>query len=168
MRLDNLKRCILDEHDGLELLYQNKPIEDASFEKSVVEQYNNSVTTNRLSLSELKNYVDISQEEFDTVNQQTWYMTQEYKDLDIKQYLLNKTSNEIQTTRVMHEYKMFEERGMLDVLRFMVYLIDTMRKNNIVWGVGRGSSVSSYILYLIGVHKVDSIKFELDIEEFLR
>lgn len=168
MRLDNLKRCILDEHDGLELLYQNKPIEDASFEKSVVEQYNKSVTTNRLSLSELKNCVDISQEEFDTVNQQTWYMTQEYKDLDIKQHLLNKTSNEIQTTRVMYEYKMFEERGMLDVLRFMVYMIDTMRKNNIVWGVGRGSSVSSYILYLIGVHKVDSIKFELDIEEFLR
>ena len=57
---------------------------------------------------------------------------------------------------------------MIDVLRFMVYMIDTMRKNNIVWGVGRGSSVSSYILYLIGVHKVDSIKFELNIEEFLR
>lgn len=168
MRLDNLNRCILDEHDGLEMLYQNKSIENALFEKSVVEQYNKSVTTNTLSLSELKNYVDISQDQFDAVNQQTWYMTQEYKDLDIENYLLNKTSNEAQKNRVIHEYKMFEERGMLDVLRFMVYLIDTMRKNNIVWGVGRGSSVSSYILYLIGVHKVDSIRFELDIEEFLR
>ena len=33
MRLDNLNRCILDEHDGLEMLYQNKPIENALFEK---------------------------------------------------------------------------------------------------------------------------------------
>ena len=63
---------------------------------------------------------------------------------------------------------MFAERGMDNVLRFMVYLVDNMRKNNIVWGVGRGSSVSSYVLYLIGVHKVDSIKFKLDIKEFLR
>jgi len=43
-----------------------------------------------------------------------------------------------------------------------------MRKNNLVWGVGRGSSVSSYLLYLIGVHKVDSYKYRLDIKEFLK
>jgi DNA polymerase III alpha subunit len=50
----------------------------------------------------------------------------------------------------------------------MKYLVDTLRKNNVVWGVGRGSSVASYILYLIGVHKVDSIKYNLDINEFLK
>jgi DNA polymerase III alpha subunit len=43
-----------------------------------------------------------------------------------------------------------------------------MRSNNIVWGVGRGSSVASYVLYLLGVHKVDSIKYGLDIREFLK
>jgi DNA polymerase III alpha subunit len=43
-----------------------------------------------------------------------------------------------------------------------------MRENDIVWGVGRGSSVASYTLYLIGVHKIDSIKYELDINEFLK
>ena len=43
-----------------------------------------------------------------------------------------------------------------------------MRKNNIVWGVGRGSSVSSYVLFLMGVHKVDSMKYNLDIKDFLK
>ena len=57
---------------------------------------------------------------------------------------------------------------MMDLLRYMIYLVDFMRKENIVWGVGRGSSVASYVLYLIGIHKVDSIQYGLDYKEFLR
>ena len=57
---------------------------------------------------------------------------------------------------------------MFDLLKYMVYLVDFMRENDIVWGVGRGSSVSSYVLYLIGVHKVDSVQFDLDYHEFMR
>jgi DNA polymerase III alpha subunit len=34
--------------------------------------------------------------------------------------------------------------------------------------VGRGSSVASYVLFLIGVHKIDPIKYELPIEEFFK
>jgi DNA polymerase III alpha subunit len=37
-----------------------------------------------------------------------------------------------------------------------------------VWGVGRGSSVASYVLFLIGVHRIDSMKYNLDYKEFLR
>jgi DNA polymerase III alpha subunit len=43
-----------------------------------------------------------------------------------------------------------------------------MKERNIVWGVGRGSSVASYVLFLIGTHKVDSVKYELDFNEFLK
>ena len=57
---------------------------------------------------------------------------------------------------------------MIDLLCYLKYLVDTMREHNIVWGVGRGSSVASYCLYLLGVHKIDSIKYELDIREFLK
>jgi DNA polymerase III alpha subunit len=57
---------------------------------------------------------------------------------------------------------------MIIVLKAMKYLVDTFRENNIVWGVGRGSSVASYALYLIGVHKVDSVKYELPITEFFK
>jgi DNA polymerase III alpha subunit len=66
------------------------------------------------------------------------------------------------------ELVMYKERGLFPVLQLLVYIIDIMRKHNLVWGVGRGSSVSSYLLYILGVHKVNSYKYDLDIKEFLK
>ena len=54
-------------------------------------------------------------------------------------------------------------KGKLDTL-FKVYV----KENKIVWGVGRGSSVASYVLYLLGIHKIDSIQYRLDWKEFIR
>jgi DNA polymerase III alpha subunit len=168
MKQDNLGRCILNEQDALELLYKGKSIDNIYAEQQVIDQYNKSVIDNEIDLEKLKSIVDIDIETFDQQNQSNWYMPLEYKNMDIVEYVLSKTQNEQQKQRVLQEFEMFVERGMENVLKFMVYLVDTMRKNNIVWGVGRGSSVSSYVLYLIGIHKVDSIKFNLDIKEFLR
>jgi DNA polymerase III alpha subunit len=70
--------------------------------------------------------------------------------------------------RIWEEMEAYKERDMHNLLRYMIYLVDFMRENNIVWGVGRGSSVASYVLYVIGVHRVNSIQFELDWREFLR
>ena len=69
---------------------------------------------------------------------------------------------------VEEELLEFEKHNMINLLRYMIYLVDFMRKNNIVWGVGRGSSVASYVLYLIGVHRINSIQFDLDWKEFIR
>jgi len=63
---------------------------------------------------------------------------------------------------------MFQERDMFMILRYLKYLVDTMRKHNIVWGVGRGSSVASYVLYLLGVHRINSLHYDLSIDEFLK
>ena len=57
---------------------------------------------------------------------------------------------------------------MYDVLYVMKYIVDTLRENKVLWGVGRGSSVSSYVLFLIGIHKIDSVKYNLPIEEFFK
>jgi DNA polymerase III alpha subunit len=57
---------------------------------------------------------------------------------------------------------------MYDVLYVMKYIVDTLRANNIIWGVGRGSSVASYVLHIIGVHKIDPIKYNIPIEEFFK
>ena len=65
-------------------------------------------------------------------------------------------------------YIEFEKRDMLNLLRYMIYLVDYMRDNKIVWGVGRGSSVASFVLYLVGVHRINPIQFDLDWREFLR
>ena len=106
--------------------------------------------------------------EFDQLNQQQWFMPEEYKNFNIVEFLLDKAQNEEQYQRVVQELELFVQHNMIDVLKYIKYLVDTMRKNNIVWGVGRGSSVASYVLYLIGIHKVDSLRFELDIHEFLK
>ena len=121
-------------------------------------------------LPELKQYIplDVDQKTFDGALQSEWFMPDEYKQLTIQNYILNKCKTDQEIERVSEELKAFRERDMFNLLRYMVYLVDFMRENNIVWGVGRGSSVASYVLYLIGVHRIDSIQFDLDWREFLR
>ena len=70
--------------------------------------------------------------------------------------------------RISIELEMYRARNLYPVLRVLIYIIDTMRKHDIVWGVGRGSSVASYVLYILGIHKIDSLKYNLDIKEFLK
>ena len=121
-------------------------------------------------LPELTKYIplDVDQKDFDGALQSEWFMPDEYKQLTIQNYILNKCKTDQEIERVSEELKAFRERDMFNLLRYMVYLVDFMRENNIVWGVGRGSSVASYVLYLIGVHRIDSIKYDLDWREFLR
>lgn len=105
---------------------------------------------------------------FDTMCQNSWFIPAEYVDFDIAKYVLDLCVNETELQRVGQELILYQERDMFPLLRYCKYLVDTMRQYNIVWGVGRGSSVSSYVLYLIGIHKIDSIYYDLDINEFLR
>jgi DNA polymerase III alpha subunit len=107
-------------------------------------------------------------EDFDAHNQEQWIMPQKYKDFDISKWLLEQCQNEEELQRVAKELLMYQDRNLIVLLQFMKYFVDTMRKHNVVWGVGRGSSVSSYVLFLIGVHKINSLYFDLEIEEFLK
>jgi DNA polymerase III alpha subunit len=133
------------------------------------EKYNYALKKNYVDSNTLKKLevIQLEMEEFDRINQKNWFIPDEYKNLDIKSYVLEKTP-EHAIDRVNEELNLYDKYNIIDVLKVCIYIIDTLRKNNIVWGVGRGSSVASYVLYLIGVHKVDSIKYELDINEFLR
>jgi DNA polymerase III alpha subunit len=121
-------------------------------------------------LSKLQKYIplDVDEKTFDSVCQSEWFMPEKYKNMDIAEYLQSKCTTQEELTRYFEEYAEFNKRGMLPLLRYMIYLVDYMRENNIVWGVGRGSSVASYVLYLIGVHKINSIQYGLDWREFLR
>jgi DNA polymerase III alpha subunit len=109
----------------------------------------------------------VSVEEFDRQNQSRWFMPEDYC-ANLVEMLYGQCDTQEQTDRVSLELDLFIQHGMMDLLYYIKYLVDTMRDNNIVWGVGRGSSVASYVLYLIGAHKVDSIKYQLDIREFLK
>jgi hypothetical protein len=118
----------------------------------------------------LVSYVDngLSVEEFDRICQTDWWMPDEYKELDIAKYILDLCENEVELQRCGRELLMYQERGLFDLLRYLKYLVDLMELNNIVWGVGRGSSVASFILYKMKVHRINSIYYDLDPGEFLR
>lgn len=115
-------------------------------------------------------YVDpkISIEEFDNIKMSNWYMPVEYQNFDIAKFVLDQCSSESELQRAGEELLLFQERDMFPLLRYLKYLVDLMRENNIVWGVGRGSSVASFVLFLLGVHKINSMYYGLDIEEFLK
>jgi DNA polymerase III alpha subunit len=106
--------------------------------------------------------------EFDIQCQNNWYMPDEYRNFDIAKFVLDQCQTEEEMQRAGHELLLYQEREMFILLKYLKYLVDTMRKNNIVWGVGRGSSVSSFVLFLIGVHKINSLYYGLEIEEFLK
>ena len=97
-----------------------------------------------------------------------WLIPQQYRELDIENYLLALSRNDKDLVRVQWELEEFEKRKLLPVLRTIKYLVDIMREHKIVWGVGRGSSVSSLVLFLIGVHRIDPIKWNLDAGEFFK
>lgn len=109
-----------------------------------------------------------AQKETDSYYQMSWYMPDFYKNFNIEDYIISLCKSEEEKERVISELELFKRHNMLNVLRFLKYLIDKMKENKMLWGVGRGSSVASYSLYLLGVHKINSIKYNLDIREFLR
>jgi len=121
-------------------------------------------------LPTLKKYIplDVDEKTFDGVCQSEWFMPEEYKNMDIEQKIVNLCDDASEVQRAYEELHEFNKRGMYDLLRYIVYLVDFMRNNNIVWGVGRGSSVASFVLYKIGIHKINPIQYGLDWHEFLR
>jgi DNA polymerase III alpha subunit len=151
-------------------LYKNPTLDISLFQVEDSLEYNRSVADLHAELDLLDSYHSISQtvEEFDKVLQTNWRMPKEYKELDIAAYVLGLCKEEHELQRVGEELILYQERDLFDLLRYLKYLIDTLRKNNIVWGVGRGSSVASYVLFLIGVHKIDSLYYNLNIDEFLK
>lgn len=156
--------------DLIELVYQGHTIDKLKVNDSRVEKYNSIIDELALDWPNIQKLtkIDIPVEEYDRALQSDWYMPDEYKSMDVVEHIKNLASTQEEKKRVDTELELYVKYDLLNVLKFLIYLIDTMRKNDIVWGVGRGSSVSSYVLYLLGVHKVDSIKYELDITDFLK
>lgn len=70
--------------------------------------------------------------------------------------------------RLAEELGEMEHRGMFDFIRSLIYVTDQFRARDVVWGVGRGSSCASLVLFVLGVNKVDPVKYDIPIEEFLK
>jgi DNA polymerase III alpha subunit len=96
-----------------------------------------------------------------------WFIPKEYQRMDIEEFVVSQCPKQ-NYDRLIQELDLYKSHNLLPVLRAMKYIVDTLRNNNIVWGVGRGSSVASYVLFIIGVHKIDSVKYKLPINEFFK
>tara|TARA_B000000609_G_scaffold158341_1_gene155963 strand:- start:6495 stop:6986 length:492 start_codon:yes stop_codon:yes gene_type:complete len=162
--LDKFNRYECDEETGINLLYKGKSLKHVEFKESNdIDLYNKNC-----SEFDIESLQILSENDFDRIN--TYLIPEHYKSLDVEEYVRKLVSDgdSDQIGRVEMELTEFKTRNLFPVLKVLIYIIDTMRKNNLVWGIGRGSSVASYVLYLIGVHKVDSLKYNLDIKEFLK
>ena len=102
-----------------------------------------------------------------SIDHRDWFIPYEYEIMDIETFLLDQCPAQ-HHDRLIKELELFKQHDMIPVLRTMKYVVDTLRANHVVWGVGRGSSVASYVLHIIGVHKIDPIKYDIPIEEFFK
>jgi DNA polymerase III alpha subunit len=174
MKYDKYGQAYTTEDELCDLLYQQPDLDLSRFQVVDSATYNNSVNATYAELPLLKTYIpsdykeDVPVELFDWSQQQNWHMPDEYKTLDIAQHILDLCNTEPELQRVGEELLLYQERELFNLLRYLKYFVDTMRKNNVLWGLGRGSSVASYVLYLLGVHKINSMYFDLPIEEFLK
>jgi DNA polymerase III alpha subunit len=172
MKTDHLGQMIFSEDDCVNMLMrgQSMPINGMLVDATV------DLETAALILDRVPTFVQYNEmamqamtvEDFDLDSQDRWLMPDHYKNLDIAEYVLSLCDSEAALQRVGEELLLYQARDLFDLLRYLKFLVDIMKSNSLIWGVGRGSSVASYVLYLLEIHRIDSLHYNLDIAEFLR
>ena len=169
--VDQWGRVIFDADDAVELLLRGYNICDLSIASApLIEQYNKACFAHNKADYTISppNTPTVPPAEAAIRRQARWWMPDEYQTLDIRTRLLSQCQTSEQIDRVVLELQLFEALELIPVLRLLCFLVDQWRASGVLWGVGRGSSVASYCLYLIGVHRIDSLAYQLDINEFLK
>jgi DNA polymerase III alpha subunit len=172
MKTDHLGQMIFSEDDCVNMLMRGHSMQvdgmlvdatvDLETAAGLLENVPTLVKYNELSLQA------VAIEDFDRMCQSQWLMPDKYKHMDIAEYVLGLCESEAALQRVGEELLLYQAHDLFDLLRYLKFLVDIMKQNNLIWGVGRGSSVASYVLYLLEVHRIDSLHYNLDIAEFLR
>lgn len=145
----------------IELAYQNR-LQDAVFEW----QDQNSKNT----FAEISTYLDnwpFDVREPDPASRR-WFTPQEYQELDLDSYVLSRCRDQAQIKRAAHELRLIHQLGVEHIFRHLIYLVNQWRSKNLVWGIGRGSSVSCFVLYAIGLNKINPLDYDLDCGEFFK
>lgn len=176
MKIDQLSQVIFSEDDFCFLYRQNTafpvfekcPKHQTVFIDKPFVSIPKPLQHLKLEVYDSAKFESVSKEQFDKLNQDEWHMPDEYKELDIAAFVLAQCKSDPELQRAGDELLKFYDAGLFPLLQYCKYLVDTMRSNNIIWGVGRGSSVASFVLYLIGVHRINSLYFDLDFNEFLK
>jgi DNA polymerase III alpha subunit len=172
MNFDKFGQAYTTDNELVDMLYQNPELALDLFYVEDPDRYNLAVDTTYAEFPRLRSYsphpAGYNVELFDQAKQSVWHMPTEYQTLDIAEYVLGLCQTEPELQRVGQELLLYQERDLFNLLRYLKYFVDTMRANGVVWGLGRGSSTASYVLYLLGVHRINSLYYDLPIEEFLK
>lgn len=169
MKTDSVGQLVFDDNDLIDLIMQGRDLESISgaLVDQTVDIEAAAVWLERVP--ELTCWTEPpTQEVFDIMQQSNWHMPDEYKQLDIAKHILDCCDTPEETQRCGQELLMYQEKNLFDLLRYLKYLVDVMTQNHVIWGVGRGSSVASHVLYKLGVHRINSMFYDLAPEEFLR
>ena len=168
MHVDKHSRQVLTEQDlcNLYMIDPTRTVRNALVDTNI--KFSDVLDIGNLPTLVKYEPINLAVNEFDQISQNNWNMPNEYKELDVAKFVLDQCKTEEELQRAGNELLMFQEREMFPLLQYLKYLVDTMRNNNVIWGVGRGSSVSSYVLYLLGVHRINSLFYDLSIDEFLK
>ena len=170
-KIDDWGRAVYRGEDVIELLFCDCDISKLCITATPeIEAYNRVCDENDKSGYAIGPIVDPTETPDEAIarRQGTWWVPEPFGSMNVRSELLGQCLRPEEIQRVNLEMDMFEERGLLPVLRLMLYLVDRWRSNGVVWGVGRGSSSASYCLFLIGIHKINAILYDLDINEFLK
>ena len=169
MHLDKFSNPIFEDSDIFKMMYQGKVSELSKLTVIPTHDISSLRTISDINFQNPTSDIEFNSiNEFDISMQQEWFMPDEYKTFDIQSWIESKCNTLDEKIRVAEELAEYELRNMIDILRWLKYFVDTSNAENVLWGVGRGSSVSSYVLYLIGIHRINSIKYNLNWQEFLR
>jgi hypothetical protein len=170
MNLDQYHRRVFDEKELCSILYRNPSVDLSNYNLVDDKKHSYAIKKNYSDLSMVNALptIDAEPAHWHKQNQQRWHMPDEYRTFDIAKWVLEQCESDAELQRAGSELLEYAERNLLPMLCYLKYLVDTMQQNNIVWGVGRGSSVASFVLYKIGVHRINSLYYELDFHEFMR
>lgn len=104
----------------------------------------------------------------------TWKIPKRYNEINLPAYLLKTLAAKFPdpekripyAKRLNEELQEIEKRNLEQIIKALIFVVSKFNESGIVYGVGRGSSCASLVLFMIGVHKVDPIKFGIPMTEF--
>lgn len=160
--VDDAGTCWLTEQGIIELAYQNK-LQDSLFEW----QDDHAKQEYERMCAQEDNWpfliADMSQSQH-----RNWFTPDTYVNLDLDEFVLMRCATPRERERASYELKLVHHLEVSHIFKHLIYLVDTWRSKNLVWGIGRGSSVSCFLLYVIGLNRINPLDYDLDPEEFFK
>jgi DNA polymerase III alpha subunit len=165
--IDEFGRAVVSSNGLFELWLQGIDEQGLAISTDAeIEEYNRQCTLHSKQEYLITTDLSVPPTHFERSGQ--WMIPAEFQTIDVEAWCLELCTTDEERDRVKHEMRLFDFYGMIPVVRSLIYMVGVFRERKIVWGIGRGSSVASFVLYLIGVHKINPIRFGLKVEDFLR